>query len=85
MGWYEDQQHKIRVFLDESGMKAYDLARIAKDFCTCEHCKYFVQHYDSNGKMVEFGHCNRTKHRARNPYEAPCGFWEAKDNERRGK
>ena len=80
--WVAIATQKVKEFLRESGMSAYDLMRIGKSLCTCEKCKKFVQHYDDKCNKLPFGHCERSavpKHRS--PDAQSCGFWEAKEEE----
>lgn len=76
MRTYDEDRRLIVGFLNETNMKAYDLARISKDLCTCSTCRFYCQHYDADGNYVPFGHCNRVKNRAKKPHEASCGFWD---------
>ena len=77
MTTYDEMKTKVCQLLSENNMSAYDFVRIAKDLCTCATCKYFIQHYDNNGKWVAFGHCiHGNSPKARQPYQSCCGGWD---------
>ena len=82
MKTYDDIKTEILEFLKTSGMSSFDLVRVAKDLCTCAQCKYFIQHYDKDGKEVCCGHCiHGNTVRSRKPYQQSCGSWELKEME----
>ena len=78
---YDEMSRKVVSILKQNNIQAYDFVRVAKDLCTCQTCKYFVQHYDECGKWVAFGHCiHGNVPRARQPYQSCCGNWDVGDN-----
>lgn len=77
---YAKRVAAIKRFMAESGIDAYDLARITKSLCSCEMCKHFVQHYSKDGVPVDFGHCTRGMPKSRRPSASSCGGWELKEN-----
>ena len=77
---YEQMKSKIRRFITESGISAYDLCRISKDLCCCRTCKFFVQHYAKDGTPVDFGHCRKNNTiKSVRPHSPSCGFWSMDD------
>jgi len=80
MKTYEEVRREVVKFLKESEITPYDLARISKDLCRCGTCKFFVQHYDQDGKPLDFGHCRKNNRiSSKKPYESSCGFWELEE------
>lgn len=76
MSEYWDNRNKVVRFIKDSGISAYDVARISKDSCCCRTCKYFVQHYAKDGGAVDFGHCKKNNiPRPRKPNMESCGMW----------
>lgn len=84
MAWYDEKRAEVRKMIRESSLGVWDFVRIAKDICTCQYCEFFVQHYTKDGKQVEYGHCNRVKHRAKSPYEQSCNSFVAVDEMEQG-
>ena len=82
MKTYEDIRKEIAHFITDSHLSLYDLVRIAKDMCACRKCKFFVQHYDKEGKSVDFGHCRKNNiPKPKRPHDNACGFWEMEETE----
>ena len=78
---YDELRSKVLRILKENDIKAFDFVRVAKDLCTCQTCKFFVQHYAEGGKWVAFGHCiNGNAPKARQPYQSCCGSWDIGDD-----
>lgn len=76
MQTYETIRHEIVVFLKENRISAYDLVNVAKDLCCCRKCKHFIQHFDKEGKSVDFGHCIKNNiPKPKRPHDNACGFW----------
>lgn len=80
---YWDKRNELVRFIrsSETGLDAYDVAKISKELCSCRTCKYFIQHYGKDGNPVDFGHCtNTTIPRAKKPSQINCGKWEFDEN-----
>ena len=76
----EDKEKTVRRFIQTSGIDAYNIMRIAKEYCKCSSCCWFVQHYNEKGKAIEFGHCTRNSHNtAKKPNNTACGYWDVKE------
>lgn len=73
---YWTLRNRIVKFINESGISAFDIARITKDLCCCRTCKFFVQHYSKDGNAVDFGHCIKNNiPRSKKPNMESCGMW----------
>jgi len=67
-------------FLKESGISAWELAKISKQLCACGTCKFYVQHYTKYGEPVDWGHCAKGSiQHSKKPSTSSCGFWEDED------
>ena len=77
---YYEMRKKVNKLIQESGLTAFDVARIAKDLCRCRTCKFYVPHYSKNGIELDLGHCikNNTPKRKR-PNMESCGHWEVNE------
>ena len=75
-----EKRYAVRDFLHESGMSAFDLALIAKEFCACGTCRFFTQHYTKDGQPLDWGHCYKGNiQHSKKPSTSACGFWEDAD------
>ena len=73
---YFEMRKKINSFIEESGISAYDVCRIARDLCCCRTCVFYVQHYAKEGEPVDFGHCRKNNRpKSVNPNMQSCGYW----------
>lgn len=78
---YYELKKKVIHILKENEINTFDFVRIAKNLCTCQTCKYFIQHYDDNGEIVCFGHCIKNNApRSKSPHQSACGFWDIIEN-----
>lgn len=69
-------EKKVVKFIEESGISAFDLCRVAKGLCCCRTCYFFAQHYDKKGEAVDFGHCTKNNMTKQvKPNMQSCGFW----------
>lgn len=76
MKTYNDMISAIVKFMDDEHIDAYDMHRLVKDLCCCKTCKYYVQHYNADGKPVDFGHCVKSQIlKAVKPNTNRCGSW----------
>ena len=70
----------VRSFFRENKMSAWDLAKTTKELCACGTCYYFFRHYDSEGKSLFWGHCEKGNiQHSKQMSTAACGFWRDKD------
>lgn len=77
---YEDIRREIVSFTKESHISIYDVVRVGKDLCSCRACKFFTQHYDKDGKSVDFGHCRKNNiPKPKRPHDSACGFWSLEE------
>ena len=76
--YWEKRKELVRfIRSSETGLDAYDVAKISKELCSCRTCRYFVQHYSKDGNPVDFGHCTHSNiPRAKKPGQINCGKWD---------
>lgn len=80
MSLYNEQVSKVKKFIKEQNLSAYDLQRIAKDLCCCGSCRFFVQHYSKELIPVDFGHCTKGNiPHCKKPSTVSCGSWDGEN------
>lgn len=72
-----ERRKKLREYMHENGVNAYDLVRMAKEWCRCGTCRFFIQHYTKDGDGLDWGHCDKGNvQHSKKQSTACCGFWE---------
>lgn len=75
-----NKRAKVKMFLKENKMDAFDLAKIAKQLCVCGTCYFFCQHYTKDGECIDWGHCFRGNiQHSKKVSTSSCGYWRDKD------
>lgn len=80
MKTYYEVRSLIKKFCEDNKLSVSDVAGISKQMSRCVMCKFFVQHFTSDGTPVDFGHCSRGNiPRPKKPNTESCAFWESEE------
>lgn len=83
---FEETKGLVIRFMKDNNLDAWTLCHVAKQLCRCGFCKFFIQHYNSKGQELDFGHCVKgNTPKSKKPYDQSCGFWESAEDVRKTK
>lgn len=78
MKTYYEIRTLIKNFCENNNLSVSEVASVSKQMSRCVMCRFFIQHFASDGTPVDFGHCDRGNiPRPRKPNTESCCFWES--------